>query len=261
VYARVIVGTDGSDRARQVQPIGAYAASAFGCPLELVHVPAADDPAELRTTRVRVLPRSDPADGLVAYATATEPPGLLCLSSRGRSTVGEVVLGSVTSQVIRILHAPMLTTGPAVSEPTRPWQRLLVCLDGSANAASILPVATAWANHLDLEVQLLYVAYPLGDPRTGDFAVPDEDLAAAQQLTSAAEGLEAAGIAVRWSVREHTQVAAGIAEQAAHGLADLIALATHGRTGLARLVAGSVALDVIRHATVPVLTVRPEQLT
>ncbi len=45
-----------------------------------------------------------------------------------------------------------------------------------------------------------------------------------------------------------------------HRAADLIVMATHGRTGLARVLVGSVATEAIRHASVPVLTLRPEHL-
>jgi len=260
VYARVIVGTDGSASALRAKPVGDHAAKAFGCPLEVVHVPVGEDSDTFDRTGVQVLPASDPARGLVRYVTVTDPPGLLCLSSRGRSAVGGAVFGSVAAEVLRNLHAPLLTLGPMGSAPGRPWRRLLLCLDGSANAATILPVATAWASYLDLQVHLLHVAYPLGDPRHADLSVTEEDRAAAVQMAIAGEELERAGVAVHWSVEEHTQIAEGISERAERGGADLIALATHGRAGLARLLAGSVALDVIRRAGVPVLTLRPEHL-
>lgn len=260
MYSRVIVGTDGSQRALRAVPVGARVAAAFGCPLELVHVPAAEDPDGLDTAGARVVPGADPASALVALAAETDPPGLLCVSSRGRSALGEVVFGSVTAQVLRTLHAPLLIVGPAFEAPHPRWRRLLVCLDGSDTSASILPAVSAWARHLDLDVHLLHVGYPLGDGHVGDFVVPEEERTAARQVVAAAAGLESAGITVRWTIEERTQVAAGIVERASKGRADLIALATHGRTGLARLVAGSVALEVVRRADVPVLTTRPERL-
>ena len=260
VFARVIVGTDGSERALQAVPIATQAAERFGCPVELVHVAADEDTADQDATGVRVVQAGDPAGGLVDLASATDPAGLLCLSSRGRRALGEAVFGSVTSGVLRTLHAPLLVVGPSVRPSLRPWRRILVCLDGSARAATIVPPVTAWAHHLDLEVELVHVSYPLGDPRSDYLQVPDEERSAVEQLRAAATQLEAAGVSVRWSVIEHTLAAEGITQNADHSLSDVIALATHGRTGLARLIAGSVALDVVRHATVPVLTLRPEHL-
>ena len=260
MYARVIVGTDGSQRALRAVPVGTRVAAAFGCPLELVHVPAAEDRDGLDNGGAQVVPGTDPAGALVTLAAETDPSGLLCLSSRGRSALGEVVFGSVTAQVLRTLHAPLLVTGPALVEPHERWRRLLVCLDGSDTSATILPVATAWAHRLDLEVRLLHVAYPYGEAPAGEFGLAEEERAAARQLEAAAAELASAGLTVHRSIEEHTQPAVGIAERASRGGADLIALATHGRTGLARLVAGSVALEVVRRVDVPVLTVRPEQL-
>lgn len=260
VYARVVVGADGSDRSLTAQPVGEAAAAAFNCPIELLHVPADEDPPGLDTTGMTVRPAPDPATGLIDHATETDPPGLLCLSTRGRGAVGELVFGSVTAHVIRTLHAPLLTVGPSVTPTRRPWKRLVVCLDGSTTAASILPVVREWATELDLEVHLLHITYPLGDPRAGDIQIPAETRVVTGQLRAAAQLLQDAGIAARWSVEEDTEVAAGIVGQAAHRLADLIALATHGRTGLARILAGNVALETVRRATVPVLTLRPEGL-
>jgi nucleotide-binding universal stress UspA family protein len=241
-------------------PSASHAAEAFACPLEPVHVPADEDPVGFDASGLRVLPRSDVARGLVAFARATDPPGLLCLSTRGRGAVGELVFGSVTAEVIRSLRAPLLAVGPSIAPTPPPWRRLLVCLDGSDNAAAVLPIVSAWAQRLDLEVSLRYVAYPLGDPRSGDLEVPDEDEVAAAQLQQAAAGLRALGVTTEWAIVEHTDVARGVADEAARIHSGLLAIATHGRTGLARLVAGSVALAVVRHASVPVLTLRPAGL-
>lgn len=260
MYARVLVATDGSQRSLRAAPVGSQVAAAFGCPMELVHVPADEDAGGVDLPAARVVPGGDPADALVALSTETDPPGLLCLSSRGRSALGEVVFGSVAARVLRTLHAPLLVTGPSLVKPHPRWRRLLVCLDGSDTSAAILPVVAAWARHLDLEVRLLHVAYPYGEAPAGEFGMVEEERAAARQLEAAAAELAAAGLTVHRSIEEHTQPAVGIAERASRGGADLIALATHGRTGLGRLVAGSVALEVIRRADVPVLTVRPEQL-
>jgi nucleotide-binding universal stress UspA family protein len=228
VYARVIVATDGSERSRRAMPSASHAAEAFACPLTPVHVPADEDPAGFDASGLRVLPRSDVAGGLVAFARATDPPGLLCLSTRGRGAVGELVFGSVTAEVIRSLRAPLLAVGPSIAPTPTPWRRLLVCLDGSANAAAVLPIVSAWAQRLELEVSLRYVAYPLGDPRRGDLEVPDEDEVAAAQLQEAAAGLRGLGVTTDWAIVEHTDVARGVADEAARIQSDLLAIATHG---------------------------------
>jgi hypothetical protein len=91
---------------------------------------------------------------------ATTPPALLCLSTHGRGPIGELVLGSVAAQLLRGLHHPLVMVGPELDidpDPGR-WSRMLVCLDGSATSATIVPIARSWALDLGLELHLLHVA-------------------------------------------------------------------------------------------------------
>jgi nucleotide-binding universal stress UspA family protein len=90
--------------------------------------------------------------------------------------------------------------------------------------------------------------------------IPDEEEAATDQLIVVADSLRAEGIATTWEVEEDTYAASGIVAKLRHRAFDLVALATHGRTGLSRLLAGSVATDVVRRAPAPVLLLRPEHL-
>lgn len=137
---------------------------------------------------------------------------------------------------------------------------MLVCLDGSTTAATILPTVQQWATELGLQVHLLHITYPLGDPHIGDLHVPEETRVISAELRRTADELEAAGIEATWAVVEDTEVAAGIARQAAHRMSDLIAMSTHGRTALGRVLAGSVARATVALAPVPTLVLRPEQL-
>jgi nucleotide-binding universal stress UspA family protein len=262
VYPRVLVAYDGSERSRTALPTAELAAGAFGCPLQLVHVPVAEDPPSFpQEPEALVVDADTPAAGLIEQVRATDPVGLLCMSSRGRGPIGELVFGSVAAQVVRNLQAPLLILGPNVAPVAGDaWRRMLVCLDGSQTAAAIVPVVRDWALTLRLQVHLLHIAYPLGDPRAGELRIPEEEQAATEQLRATALALAAAGIEVSWSVEEDTRAAAGILTQAGRRLTDLIALATHGRTGLARMLAGSTALDLVRQSTVPTLLLRPENL-
>ena len=61
---------------------------------------------------------------------------------------------------------------------------------------------------------------------------------------------------VEFSIKQHPSAAEGICEAAVEAGADLIVLSTHGRTGLAHMLIGSVAERVVRHAPCPVLTLR-----
>lgn len=104
--------------------------------------------------------------------------------------------------------------------------------------------------HVVLEPLLVGIAVPLGPMVPAD--VGAELLAAerelAEQRKRLGDGVEAAAVVVR-----HERVQDAVVDYArAHGV-DLIALSTHGRTGLRHLALGSVAESILRHSPVPVL--------
>ncbi|MBI4391893.1 MAG: universal stress protein, partial [candidate division NC10 bacterium] len=134
--------------------------------------------------------------------------------------------------------------------------RILVPLDGSPLAETILPVAEEWAREEGAEVVVLRSVQartaPNGDEREARVRAVEEGEA---YLKGVAARMERRGLPqVRWGVSEEEPVAA-IAHAARDGV-DLIAMATHGRGGLSRLLLGSVAEAVIRAAGVPVLLIR-----
>jgi nucleotide-binding universal stress UspA family protein len=119
---------------------------------------------------------------------------------------------------------------------------IIVPLDGSAVAESILPAVEQVARLSDNAVQLVHVVDMAGS-----------ESAAQQYLDSVAARLSGSGAIVT------TSLLAGHPAEAiiqAGGAADMIAMATHGRSGIGRWVHGSVADKVLRGATVPVLLVR-----
>ena len=149
--------------------------------------------------------------------------------------------------------------------------KILVPLDGSELAAQILPVVEELAPRLSAEVILLQAVISSAEamretlPGTGttpelgiDIArqrVESETSSAERYLRTVRERLEAQGLKVNTAVCEGPPAAA-ILEQAKEQNASLIALATHGRSGLARAVMGSVADAVVRNSEAPVLLVR-----
>ena len=84
---------------------------------------------------------------------------------------------------------------------------------------------------------------------------------AEQYLSTVAHRVQAAIVAVHTRIVIDPQPAAGIVHTAGASGIDLIALATHGRSGLARVLLGSVADKVVRSADVPVLVVRPQPVS
>ena len=145
------------------------------------------------------------------------------------------------------------------------YQHILVSTDGSDLARKGLDHALALAQSLGARVTIITVTERL--PVYAGFdggltALAYSDYTASQRaggeqvLASAREAAAASGVAVETVLIENALPAdAIIATAGAHGC-DLIAMASHGRRGLGRLVLGSVTAEVLAHSDVPVLVVR-----
>lgn len=141
------------------------------------------------------------------------------------------------------------------------FSRVVVPLDGSPVAEAIIPFILQIAGPLDLEVVLLRVLQPvLPVVMEASRHVDIEDVEARRRdaeeyLAPVAVELRAQGIRVRTEVRRG-EPAAEIDGGARATGADLIAMTTHGRGGLGRLLFGSVAESVLRRAEIPVFLMR-----
>ena len=141
------------------------------------------------------------------------------------------------------------------------YKRALVPLDGSALAESIIPFLLRIAGPLDMSIRLLRVLEPvstaIGDGiRPSLIPGPEARTREAEEyLATTAASLQARGVQVSWEVRRG-RPDEEIVQAARQGGADLIAMSTHGRSGLGRLLFGSVAEQVLRHADVPVFLMR-----
>jgi nucleotide-binding universal stress UspA family protein len=140
------------------------------------------------------------------------------------------------------------------------YKRALIPLDGSMVAESILPFILEVAGPLDMEIALLRVLVPVPPMTVEGTQVVIEDAGrlraeAEEYLASIAAELRAKGVRVTTAVRRGEPVAEILAG-AREVDADLIAMTTHGRSGLSRLLFGSVAAAVLSHAEVPVFLMR-----
>ena len=166
--------------------------------------------------------------------------------------------------VLQQSSIPVLLVPPHVERPLptdRPL-RLLVTLDGSELAEEAIGAAELLVGSPGAELVLLRVVesppYPLYGP--GYAYVPwDEDAeraSARQYLQAQVDRLQARGIN---ATAQHAigSPASVIGQVARDVEADIVVMATHGRTGLPRLVLGSVATSVLQQAETPVLLVRP----
>lgn len=137
-------------------------------------------------------------------------------------------------------------------------QTILVPTDFSEIAAQALQVACSLAR--DHGAKLVLMSAPLPPPPSAEGYVPFEDYAglsgeAECQLTAVAKNIADLPIKTRVLVGS---AGPAIVETAKAVQADLIVMGTHGRSGLMRVLMGSVAEYVLRHAPCPVLAIKPK---
>ena len=147
------------------------------------------------------------------------------------------------------------------------FQKILVCLDGSKLAEQILPYAAEQAARFSASLVLFQVVSLASIPTpTGiesvPVAVPNDQLAEAEDaardyLNGLALPLRDKGMKVQ-CVTTVGHPAESIVSYAEENRFDLVAIATHGRSGLRRLVFGSVADYVIRKSGLPILLIKPK---
>ena len=164
------------------------------------------------------------------------------------------------------LPATSPAPAPAAPSTTVSYRRALVPLDGSPLAEAVIPpFVIKIARPLDVEVVLLQVVEPLPSPAVDTVPIialdtTDQEHAEADRYLTAV-----AGDLIRQGVRVQTLVRVGapaeqIVEAARESGADLIAMTTHGRSGLGRLFFGSVAEAVLHRSPVPMFLMRVTEI-
>lgn len=143
------------------------------------------------------------------------------------------------------------------------YRKILVPLDGSKLAEGVLPHAQALAYSEGAELVLLTVAanptldFVFSDPGLAQRAEEEQEALSKKYMTEIGNKLKSTGFKVSTLLRVGA-VADTILSVADEMQVDLIAMSTHGRTGAARWLLGSVADRVVRNSQVPVLLIRPK---
>jgi nucleotide-binding universal stress UspA family protein len=214
-----------------------------------------------------------PAATAIVDAAGEVPNPVIVMASHGRTGFRRLLLGSVAARVLSEAACPVLlirATDEASATPTAPaFNRSLIPLDGSAFGETVLERGLAVLGR-DLGLHLIRVIAMPGIDIVGS---PDPEIPlnygliaeymdatrqeATEYLQKLSDDLTRRGYRVTFEVRDG-EVANEINRVADAVNADLIAMATHGRGGLSRLVMGSVAEKVLHGATRPLLLVRPK---
>ncbi|HEU0234557.1 MAG TPA: universal stress protein [Gallionella sp.] len=146
------------------------------------------------------------------------------------------------------------------------YRRILVPIDGSATSERALQEAIRLADG-KARLRVVYVLeeiFPLDAEGYAfiDYAALQEAVrhTGERTLAQAAAKIQQSGMTAEAALLEASgeRIASVIKDDALHWQADLIVIGTHGRSGLSRLLLGSVAEGVVRGASVPVLLIRAE---
>jgi nucleotide-binding universal stress UspA family protein len=195
-----------------------------------------------------------PAAAIIAAAHKQEAE-LIIMASHGRTGLSRLALGSVTAAVVRDAHVPVLvvragTTAFPAATRSEPFT-VLVPVDGSALSEAGLMAALPLAQIFSGAVRLFEVlpnVIESGERRQQRFHLAIEYLSSLERRISG-EGVMVYR-AVAWG-----DPAEQIALEVERYQTDLIALATHGRIGIDRLINGSVTEALLNDSPVPVLAV------
>jgi len=196
---------------------------------------------------------------------------VVIMATHGRGALSRAWLGSVADGFMRQAEVPVIYVRPEegktpVAEPRADFETILVPLDGSELSESALAHAAEFGELFGSAYHLTrIVAYPIDVaspylPHTvqmNQSILADAKAAAAEYLEEHAERMRKRGLRVTTSVIVDTQAGHGILQEGEAVGCDLIAMSTHGRRGVGRLVLGSAADKVLRGTHVPLLLHRP----
>ena len=295
MYTKIIVPLDGSPIAEGMLPYARTFARACDAPVELLHVIAPEtiealaDPAHRRfaddvetdmkrhgLSYLRPLAASMPDPSAVeckvrvgepaeAIADEAEPGTLVMMATHGRSGVQRWLLGSVADKVLHMVrtHLLLARTGQNGKGKEAALKSIVVPLDGSPLAEKILPWVVELSKMMRLEVVLMR-AYSIPNtfyatdeymPNMWEFAERLKE-ESRSYLESKVESLKVQGVKQISSVLIEGDGAAEIIDFARKTPENLIAMSTHGRSGIRRLL-GSVTDRVVRNSWDPVLVMPP----
>ena len=299
MYNKILIPLDGSKTAEKVLPYARYLAGKFKIPVELL---AAIDIAEMAThmaaekarfldtmiedgvrnstAYLRLIANTFPgidvtctvdrarAEDAIIEKAAADQGLLITMATHGRSGLNRFLLGSVAEKVLRGSVNPLLLVRAAdEASPAAEvaFKKVIVPLDGSALAESVLPMVAETAKKLDLEVVLFrayhipYNAYAGDD---GYSAVNYDDLIASvrdeanEYLEKKVAEVKKLGVEKVSSASKEGFAGDEIIAMARKTPDGLIAMCSHGRSGVRRWVLGSVTETVVRHTSDPVLVLR-----
>lgn len=204
-----------------------------------------------------------PACPAVIEAAKKHAADMIVIGTRGLTGFKHLLLGSTAEHIVQSSELPVLTVHPADADGGRPLRSVLVPTDFSddankaiAQAGRLLGAARPNGRLVLLHAYHLPVEFTaLGTMPVTPVLFADAAEQARTRLDAVAKPLRERGLQVE-TIALEGYAPTLIEEVARRENVDLIAMGTHGRSGLRRLLLGSTAERVVQHAPCPVLTVR-----
>ena len=220
------------------------------------------------------VPQGEPGDAIVEEADR-ELGTLIAMSSHGRSGASRWWTGSVADRVLHRTRSPLLMIRPGDrrgAAASGEFGRIVVPVDGSELAEQALPHAAYLGRAMGLVVELVRVV-PSVEEYSGLAALGPASLVsqapsyaeyralvegeAEEHLAQLGGQLRQEGAMADWRIL-HGPAAATIIDHSVAREDALLVMTTHGRSGVARMVLGSVAERVVRQSGEPVLLIRAQ---
>ncbi len=296
MYTRMLIPLDGSKLAEQVLPYARFLARTLSIPVELLQAADPEalslltDPEHsryadtiwadklrvgndyleaiarsFRGSRVQCSVEKGVAEDVVIDKAAADKNTLIVMATHGRSGIQRWLLGSVADKVLHGSTNHMLlvrATDEGKTDGEAILKAVVVPLDGSTLAEKALPYVEELAKKIPFKVILLR-AYALSPSVTGDeYGTYMEELMnqieseARDYLTTKVAEAKQKGLKDVVSVVKFGYGADEIITLARDTADNLVAMCTHGRSGVKRWVLGSVTERVVRHSGDPVLIIR-----
>jgi nucleotide-binding universal stress UspA family protein len=225
---------------------------------------AADYSVPLRSENIRAI-KGRPFEEICRLAQEIDID-LIVIATRGNTGLRHLVLGSTAERVVRYSPCPVLVVRGSDSKkkPGRQlatFRKILVPVDFSDCLTKGLDHAKALAREFKAKLILLHsiaLQYYVASDEYARYDLPllleQTEKVAKQQMRDLVQQTNWNGIEVETSI-EIGHAGQQICAEASDRKADLIAISTHGRTGLEHVLLGSTAEYVVRHASCPVLVV------
>ena len=281
---RILAATDFSTRSQRAVRRAGLLAQSTGAELVLVHVVDDDQPQRLveietreaeRTVGEQIsamaeLPRErcrpmvvagDPFDGILRTAAAMKAD-LIVMGAHRKQLLQDIFVGTTIERVIRTGPSPVLMVNNEVGQP---YRTVLAAVDMSEPSANAIRAAESAGLIGDGRVTLLHAFVPLGKgkmsmagierARIDEYVAGERERAMDEFVAFLAESKL---VDRRWSLRVEEGSAFEVISRVVEEMRpDLLIMGTHGRSGIIKVLLGSVTEEALRSLDVDILAVPP----